>query len=284
MGKTDTILNKLKHDLKAKNLPKIFSALKWSKTTLHLCEQKYRGIRLFLLRVVVAWPWTGGPGSRCGLPDKCRWYTCPRSQYCNGFHPVPWVPAPRPSFVPLHDTWVRRGQWDHCIVEAIHSNAPDTGHHCRLNTAGLGSPLHPEGSPAGREKGPRAHHPVGWASGRLNKLTSVPWEQTSLASPLKVTSFLHFFVFNFKNESIAVEFYCDFCDNGRDHFMYSDYSSAQVIFSRPLKLIVFKCQILLEFNHLVYKFSNALHNLLLETRKMEWFSFSQVTQGLHRED
>lgn len=138
------------------------------------------------LRVGVTHPWTRGRRSRCGLPDKCHWYTCPRSQCCNEFHPGPWVPAPRPSYVRVRDTWVRRGQWDHCIVEATRSNAPDTGHHCRPSTAEPWNPLHREGSPRDRERAPRTS-PSEMGQRKAGHIHQSPtWPGDA------VTSFLHF--------------------------------------------------------------------------------------------
>lgn len=196
------------------------------------------GKRASALRVDVA-----HSGSRRGLPDKHRWYTCPGSPCCSEFHPVPWVPAPLPSSVPVRDTWAHRGQRDRYIAGAIHSNAPDTGRHCRRSTAGLWSPLRQEGSPGSREERPRAHHPGAEPTGSWTR-SQVSGDQT---------------------ESIAAEFYWELRDDGDK--IYSHRSSTQVFSPKYLEPIIFECQILLYFNHLGYKFPNALHScLLFETR------------------
>ena len=133
-----------------------------------------------------------GPGSRCGLPGRCHWYTCPRSQQCTESHPGLWVPAPPPSFVPGPDTWVRRGRQGRCTVEAIHNNVPGTEHHCRLNTAGLGSPLRLEGSPKVEKKGHR--HIARWAEPALG-WTSSPESHESRPPVASLQKSLHSFAF-----------------------------------------------------------------------------------------
>lgn len=149
------------------------------------------------------WPGGGGRGmgSRCGLPDKCRWCTCPGSPCCSEFHPGPWVPAPLPSCVPGHDTWAHRVQQDRYTGEAIRSNAPDTGRHCRRSTAGLWSPPHLEGSPASREERPHAHHSGRPATERLNKFPRV-WRDQPHHGPLTLES-PHFFTL-FKSSLLTV--------------------------------------------------------------------------------
>ena len=134
-----------------------------------------------------------GPESRCGLPGRCHWYTCPRSQWCTESHPGQ-------SFVPMTDTWVCSGWQGHCTMKAIHNNIPGTEHHCRLNTAGLESLPHPEGSPEAEKKSHR--HIARWA-GPAQSWASFPKSHESRPHLLLYES--HFisliFFFNFKTES-----------------------------------------------------------------------------------
>lgn len=249
------------------NTLKYFFTLKLTIVIFPLCEQKYRRKRFSFEGVGRAHPQTGAMGRRCDLPDKCHWYTCPGSQHCNEFHPVPWEPAPPPSSDPGHDTWARRGQQDHYTVEAIRNSAPDTGRHCTRSTAGLWSPLHPEGSPGGGEQGPHTHEPVRRANGSW---ASLPESHLPLPheSPRSFTFFknskLNLQRWNSTGTSAIIMYTGDL-------LIYSAHSSTQVFAARLLKLTIFRCQILLSFNHLGYKFSNALHSLLFETREMEGF-------------
>lgn len=145
---------------------------------------------------------------RSGSPGRRHWCTCPGSPHCSEFHLALWVPVPLPSSALVHGTWVHTGQWDHYTVEAIHNNAPDTGRHCRLSTAGLWSLLHLEDNPGSREKVITLWYITQWQGPREGWMMTPESQETSSTylppgSHLVPSSCLFLKV---ETDSIAVEF------------------------------------------------------------------------------